>query len=163
MSTAQGDSVHLGYDRDYSSQRTGASPSTSPPSARFTPDSDSDDESDSEARTGNNEFEQTFRLKKSTWRQEKNSSPGSSSNGEYGIALIGPEKHHGPRDVRLASDSTVHSFMLYTPDEERAVVRKFDRRLVLFMALLYMLSFLDRSNIGNVSHRLFEHRWVMSF
>ncbi|KAF3767749.1 hypothetical protein M406DRAFT_24537, partial [Cryphonectria parasitica EP155] len=32
---------------------------------------------------------------------------------------------------------------------ERAVVRKFDRRLVLFVALLYLLSFLDRSNIGN--------------
>ncbi|KAJ4300523.1 hypothetical protein N0V88_003201, partial [Collariella sp. IMI 366227] len=30
-----------------------------------------------------------------------------------------------------------------------AVVRKFDRRLVVFVALLYMLSFLDRSNIGN--------------
>nr|CAF06076.1 related to nicotinamide mononucleotide permease [Neurospora crassa] len=37
----------------------------------------------------------------------------------------------------------------YTPDEERAVVNKFDRKLVLFVALLYMLSFLDRSNIGN--------------
>ncbi|CAK7220987.1 hypothetical protein SBRCBS47491_004373 [Sporothrix bragantina] len=37
----------------------------------------------------------------------------------------------------------------YTTDEERAVVRKFDRRLVVFVAGLYMLSFLDRSNIGN--------------
>ncbi|KAK4454381.1 putative transporter-like protein 3 [Podospora aff. communis PSN243] len=44
---------------------------------------------------------------------------------------------------------SVASFQLYTPDEERAVVRKFDRRLVVFVALLYMLSFLDRSNIGN--------------
>lgn len=35
---------------------------------------------------------------------------------------------------------------LYTPAEERAVVKKFDRRLVLFVALLYMLSFLDRSS-----------------
>ncbi|PSR78006.1 major facilitator superfamily domain-containing protein, partial [Coniella lustricola] len=39
--------------------------------------------------------------------------------------------------------------LVYTLDEERAVVRKFDRRLVLFVALLYLLSFLDRSNIGN--------------
>ncbi|KAK4140347.1 high-affinity nicotinic acid transporter, partial [Dichotomopilus funicola] len=38
---------------------------------------------------------------------------------------------------------------LYTAEEEEAVVRKFDRKLVVFMALLYMLSFLDRSNIGN--------------
>ncbi|PGH11737.1 hypothetical protein AJ80_06998 [Polytolypa hystricis UAMH7299] len=37
----------------------------------------------------------------------------------------------------------------FTPEEERRVVKKFDRRLTLFMALLYMLSFLDRSNIGN--------------
>lgn len=39
------------------------------------------------------------------------------------------------------------SFKLYTPDEERAVVKRLDRRLVLFMALLYLLSFLDRSSM----------------
>ncbi|KAK3292219.1 major facilitator superfamily domain-containing protein [Chaetomium fimeti] len=38
---------------------------------------------------------------------------------------------------------------LYTAEEEKAVVRKFDRKLVVFVALLYLLSFLDRSNIGN--------------
>ncbi|MCJ1373898.1 hypothetical protein MMC20_005128 [Loxospora ochrophaea] len=37
----------------------------------------------------------------------------------------------------------------YTSEEERAVIRKLDLRLVLFIALLYLLSFLDRSNIGN--------------
>ncbi|KAL1981611.1 hypothetical protein VTN96DRAFT_2383 [Rasamsonia emersonii] len=37
----------------------------------------------------------------------------------------------------------------YTREEEQQVVRRFDRRLVLFLALLYLLSFLDRSNIGN--------------
>lgn len=47
-----------------------------------------------------------------------------------------------------SSSSTVHSYELYTPDEERAVVRKLDRNVVLFMSLLYLLSFLDRSNIG---------------
>lgn len=47
---------------------------------------------------------------------------------------------------RRDSASTTQSFQLYTPDEERAVVRKFDKRLVLFVALLYMLSFLDRSS-----------------
>ncbi|TGO90594.1 hypothetical protein BPOR_0058g00130 [Botrytis porri] len=50
---------------------------------------------------------------------------------------------------RRGSFSTVQSYQLYTPDEERIVVRKFDRKLVVFVALLYMLSFLDRSNIGN--------------
>ncbi|KAL2126425.1 hypothetical protein VTI74DRAFT_933 [Chaetomium olivicolor] len=38
---------------------------------------------------------------------------------------------------------------MYTAEEERAVVRKFDKRLVVFVAVLYLLSFLDRSNIGN--------------
>ncbi|KAM5348318.1 hypothetical protein ACJ41O_008142 [Fusarium nematophilum] len=50
---------------------------------------------------------------------------------------------------RPASPGSVASFQLYTPDEDLAVRRKFDRRLVLFVALLFMLSFLDRSNIGN--------------
>lgn len=34
----------------------------------------------------------------------------------------------------------------YTEEEEKRVVKKFDTRLVLFMALLYLLSFLDRSS-----------------
>lgn len=34
----------------------------------------------------------------------------------------------------------------YTPVEEQQVVRRFDRRLVPFLALLYLLSFLDRSS-----------------
>ena len=53
------------------------------------------------------------------------------------------EEERGPR----ASVSTLQSFMLYTPDEEKSVVKKFDCRLVLFVALLYMLSFLDRSSM----------------
>ncbi|CAH0001454.1 unnamed protein product [Clonostachys byssicola] len=52
-------------------------------------------------------------------------------------------------DMRNNSTSSVASFQLYTPDEEIAVRRKLDRKLVLFVALLFLLSFLDRSNIGN--------------
>jgi len=37
-------------------------------------------------------------------------------------------------------------FMSYTSSEERTVINKLDRRLVLFVAFLYMLSFLDRSS-----------------
>ena len=49
--------------------------------------------------------------------------------------------------LRRASDGTsVASFELYTPDEDLAVRRKFDRKLVLFVALLFLLSFLDRSS-----------------
>ncbi|KAK2044471.1 major facilitator superfamily transporter [Colletotrichum somersetense] len=50
---------------------------------------------------------------------------------------------------RRTSTSTVASFQLYTPDEERSVVHKHDRKLVVFLALLFMLSFLDRSNLGS--------------
>lgn len=51
-----------------------------------------------------------------------------------------------PRLSRRPSASTVASFQLYTPDEEATVRRKFDRKLVVFVALLFMLSFLDRSS-----------------
>lgn len=37
--------------------------------------------------------------------------------------------------------------VFYSQAEEAAVIRSFDRRLVLFIALLYMLSFLDRSSM----------------
>lgn len=52
------------------------------------------------------------------------------------------------RGRRGNSGETAESFQLYTPEEEQAVVSKLDRRLVLFMALLYMLSFLDRSSMN---------------
>ena len=34
----------------------------------------------------------------------------------------------------------------YTEDEETTIIKKFDRKLVLFLAFLYLLSFLDRSS-----------------
>jgi MFS family permease len=37
----------------------------------------------------------------------------------------------------------------FTQAKERKILKKLDRRVVLFVALLYLLSFLDRSNIGN--------------
>lgn len=49
--------------------------------------------------------------------------------------------------------SSVQSFELYTPDEEKSLLRKLDTRLVLFLAFLYMLSFLDRSSILSPSTR----------
>jgi hypothetical protein len=49
-------------------------------------------------------------------------------------------------NARRASMDSVQSFELYTPDEDRAVLKKLDRKLVAFMALLYSLSFLDRSS-----------------
>ena len=40
-------------------------------------------------------------------------------------------------------------FRTPTAEEEAMVLKKLDRHLVLLLAVLYMLSFLDRSNIGN--------------
>lgn len=51
-----------------------------------------------------------------------------------------------PEGSSETGSSSVASFQLYTPDEEAAVRHKFDRKLVIFVALLYMLSFLDRSS-----------------
>jgi hypothetical protein len=52
-----------------------------------------------------------------------------------------------PGYTRRGSVSTTRSFQLYTPDEEKEIVKTFDRKLVFFVALLYMLSFLDRSSM----------------
>lgn len=50
-----------------------------------------------------------------------------------------------PSERRPSLDS-VQSYELYTPDEDRTVLKKLDRGLVVFMAFLYMLAFLDRSS-----------------
>ncbi|KAB2110461.1 hypothetical protein AG0111_0g165 [Alternaria gaisen] len=62
---------------------------------------------------------------------------------------LGEEDEGFLPSIRRVSLDSVQSYELYTPDEDRRVLKKLDRRLVAFMALLYMLSFLDRSNIGN--------------
>ncbi|AEO67078.1 uncharacterized protein THITE_2115853 [Thermothielavioides terrestris NRRL 8126] len=66
----------------------------------------------------------------------------------------GADEKHG--EARRQSDERQplqrprrRRLQLYTAEEEKAVVAKFDRRLVVFMAVLYLLSFVDRSNIGN--------------
>lgn len=61
------------------------------------------------------------------------------------------DKVVGDLDDEESENSFVDpTFTLFTPDEEAAVLKKFDRRLVLFIALLYMLSFLDRSSGYNL-------------
>ena len=109
--------------------------SSSTSNARLTPNSDSED---SDLEIG--ELGESFRLQPRRKDGEK--------RGE-----LDEEEEDDDEDVwyrdnghRRGSMSTVQSYQLYTPDEERAVVRKLDRKLVLFVALLYMLSFLDRSS-----------------
>lgn len=55
-------------------------------------------------------------------------------------------RRRGGLGRRRGSTSTAASYKLYTPDEDAAVRRKFDRKLVLFVSLLFLLSFVDRSS-----------------
>lgn len=72
-----------------------------------------------------------------------------------------PDVGHSPSDIendnkyKTSEDledklPPTRTEMNYTSEEEREVVRKFDRRLVPFLAFLYLLAFLDRSSMfGN--------------
>ncbi len=112
---------------------------------RLTPESDSED---SDLDLHDDELGHSIKLQ----RRDPEKSQASELEGEAG----NDEAEAGPRHGRQGSSSTMQSFQLYTPDEERAVIRKFDRRLVLFVALLYMLSFLDRSSTCGYSLVLSE-------
>ncbi|KAL2349736.1 major facilitator superfamily domain-containing protein [Cryomyces antarcticus] len=132
------------HDADNSEQQRGASSSShsSPSVARLTSDSDSEEEDLDVHEIGYTG--QSIKLEDIAVNAEK----GSVQQYEQEEDARGgaEEKEHR---VRRRRGTSIQSFELYTPDEEKAVLRKLDRRLVLFMALLYMLSFLDRSNIGN--------------
>jgi hypothetical protein len=56
------------------------------------------------------------------------------------------DKDDDDHNARRLSFDSVQSYELYTPDEDKTVLKKLDRRLVGFMALLYCLSFLDRTS-----------------
>ncbi|OAA68963.1 Major facilitator superfamily domain, general substrate transporter [Cordyceps fumosorosea ARSEF 2679] len=75
--------------------------------------------------------------------------PGSSRSEAAAEASSSARRKHRRTTTRRGSGNTVASYELYTPDEEAAVRRKFDRRLVLFVSFLFLLSFVDRSNVGN--------------
>lgn len=120
--------------------------------SQFTPDSDSEDDDDvfvGDAAAerllfehgGNEAYELQERPTGADGLDDLDGSYNDGDDGDQGRAdaSTSRRRHRG-------STSTVASFQLYTPDEEQAVVRKFDRRLVLFVALLYLLSFLDRSS-----------------
>lgn len=67
-------------------------------------------------------------------------------------------------EFEIGGDLENDQNLVYTAEEERTVVRKFDRRLVLFVALLYMLSFLDRSSASQFFLLVFLsnlHIWIL--
>ncbi|GJP89600.1 MFS transporter [Aspergillus niger] len=71
-----------------------------------------------------------------------------SSDGESFTDDGFDEGYESYEDVQPLSSSRT-SMPKYTKEEEKGVIKQFDRKLVPFLALLYLLSFLDRSNIGN--------------
>jgi hypothetical protein len=113
--------------------------SSSPPGAttvrggrRLTPDTGSEDEDEDELEVGHGQMRKP-------------------DHEEYELqeGIRGKEGNEGP--ARRLSDGCESSLrrqrrQLYNPEEERSVVRKFDRKLVVFLAGLYLLSFLDRSS-----------------
>ncbi len=56
------------------------------------------------------------------------------------------EKRYQRRRGRRPTEPDNASGVSYSAEEERQVVKQLDRKLVLFLAFLYMLSFLDRSS-----------------
>jgi hypothetical protein len=127
-----------------------ASPSLeSTSSARLTPDSDSES-SDDDGKPSRRQVDDGYEMKvlDGASRAHGSATTAHGVNEEEDALLEelsdGEETTTGRRRRRRAS---VQSFELYTPDEERAVRRKLDTHLVLCVALLYLLSFLDRSNM----------------
>jgi hypothetical protein len=116
-----------------------SSPPRTPAPTQTTPESDADDsdvESVSALREGGHNFE---------LRKIRNSSEKGSHNGSFDQEEASSEDDSEKEDLRPARRVGSRS-KEYTHEEEQAIVRKFDRRLTLFIALLYMLSFLDRSS-----------------
>lgn len=112
----------------------------------MTPDSDSEDDAIADPGPGlplgpgHGDSSEVYELQDRR-REEQSGSDDNDDDEKDGLHEL-----RRRRRWRAGSASTAASFTLYTPDEERAVVRKFDRKLVVFVALLYMLSFLDRSS-----------------
>ncbi|KAI9725228.1 MAG: hypothetical protein M1828_003409 [Chrysothrix sp. TS-e1954] len=73
----------------------------------------------------------------------------NATDSQYDFPAHGDDAAGENWSLSSSTSSTIPEWEVYTPDEEKAVLRKFDLHVVLFMSFLYLLSFLDRSNIGN--------------
>lgn len=117
-------------------------------STHLTPDSDSDDD----IALAELEVEGGYELRPLNKEGQAVSGAEDYIDGDEDGESDDEEDHNGTSAGLQKSHrrrASAASFELYTPDEERRVLRKLDIRLVLFVALLYLMSFLDRSNIGN--------------
>lgn len=130
-------------EHNHADPESSSTSTTSTSAAHLTPDSEDGLESDAET-------DESFQLRTRQSGKEEDDDDSTDDEAE--------RVYHNSRR-RRGSVSTVQSYQLYTPDEERAVVRKFDKKLVLFVALLYMLSFLDRSSISPLVLELLSCRF----
>lgn len=120
------------------SHGSAGSSSGSASSTRFTPKTDSEDGRETALSEGSRNGDD---------RKLRTSEPGETVASEEEEAAEEEDMQLMSSPTRPLAGRTQDSYELYSPDEERAVLRKLDRRLVLFIALLYMLSFLDRSSM----------------
>jgi hypothetical protein len=117
-----------------------SSPLRTPAPTETTPESDTDDSDVGSVSALHGGGGHTFEL-----RKIRNSSEKGSRHGGFDQEEASSEDDSEKEDVRPVRRVGSRS-KEYTHEEEQAIVRKFDRRLTLFIALLYMLSFLDRSS-----------------
>lgn len=108
-------------------------------------DYDQDDDDDDEAVDLQSEVggAEAYELRGMRGRLSLSPGPRPASARSTGRRKMGKRARHRRR---RGSDSTAASYKLYTPDEDAAVRRKLDRKLVLFVSLLFLLSFVDRSS-----------------
>jgi hypothetical protein len=109
--------------------------SISPPS-RYTPDLDSEDEEEPYILAGAEDGIGYEMTELNARGKVRDTETGHSSHGAGEDDELGSDDENGAWVDRTTSRRTsVQSFELYTPDEERAVRRKLDTHLVLFVAL----------------------------
>lgn len=65
------------------------------------------------------------------------------------ISVIDDDQVYDSGEELEGKDTRSRAAPQYTPEEDREVVKLFDRRLVPFLALLYLLAFLDRSSMSS--------------
>ena len=81
--------------------------------------------------------------------QKAGASYGDRDEGRPSLDGLAGESDSDKEDVQRAARRIKRANTLskdFTEEEGQAVVKKLDRRLVLFLAFLYLLSFLDRSS-----------------
>lgn len=78
---------------------------------------------------------------------EKNSTDVTPPSESYGYSEYKNHAEHleGGKDMKVLTRPT----RVFTAEEERKLYRKVDMRIMPILALLYLLSFMDRGNIGN--------------